>query len=314
MTAALSFRYVTVRFGTAFALNRVSFDVDEGSITALLGPNGSGKSTSLAVAAGILEPGDGLSPSADAREYARRIGYVPQTPGLYDELSAIENLRFFGRLQGLRGTSLNDAVSHTLKLARLTDVGRNNVGTFSGGMKQRLSLAVALIHRPKLLLLDEPTTGLDPASRESFFADLHRLRDDGRTILVSTHHIDEIEPLCDRMIVLDRGRLTALGTPAELLNRSASGRAVLYGQVIHRLSAVQILRLNEQLNPECDLEVVGRRVRLSAPDPAALGHALAAVLSEGVTFHSYRTAPNRGDTLRIPDDADRPNPLSRRAA
>lgn len=303
MTAALSLRYLRVRFGGSLAVDGVSLDVAAGEIVALLGPNGSGKSTTLAVAAGLLDAeqgsafASGIARSADPDRYARQIGFVPQEPALYDELTATDNLAFFGRLYGLTGRLLQEAIAAALTRTKLTERARSLVGTFSGGMKQRLNLAVALLHDPPVLLLDEPTAALDPASRDALYADLQTLRDAGRAILLTTHHLDEVETGCDRVAVLHRGQLIALGTPAELARPVSGGRAVLYAHLRDRLPRGAELELQERLGSDAEIEITGRRVRIAARTPDDLGLALAEVLAAGVPLESVRTPPSRLETL-----------------
>src|SRR5581483_5420907 len=235
MPVALSLRAVRVRYGDTPALDGVSLEVGRGEVVGLLGPNGSGKSTTLLAAAGVLDPAegtvtvDGVRRQDDPAGFAMKVGLVPQDCALYDELTAAENLRFVGRLYGLGGRDLRRRVNRALGRARLADRGAHRVGTLSGGMRQRVNLAAALLHDPPVLLLDEPTAGLDPASRDALLADLSRLRDDGHAVLFSTHQLDEAETACDRVAVLDRGRLVACGRPCELHGGSAA--AVLYGRL-----------------------------------------------------------------------------------
>jgi ABC-2 type transport system ATP-binding protein len=156
-------------------------------------------------------------------------------------------------------------------------------------MKQRLNLAVALIHDPPVLLLDEPTAALDPASRDALFADLSRLRDDGHAVLLSTHHLDEAELGCDRVAVLDRGKLVACGSPTELLRGRGADRPVVYGHLRVRPPKYLVRALRQRLGPGVELEITGRRVRLSAASGEDLGRALAALLAEGLELDTYRT-------------------------
>ncbi|MGL6097214.1 MAG: ABC transporter ATP-binding protein, partial [Fimbriiglobus sp.] len=208
MTVALALDAVSVRYGPTLAVDGLTLHVNRGEIVGLLGPNGSGKSSTIAAAAGVLDPAagtvtvDGIARHRNPNGYARRVGLVPQEPALYDELSAVANLRFFGRLYGMSGENLRKRADLALARARLQDRADDRVSTFSGGMKQRLNLACALLHDPAVLLLDEPTAALDPASRDSLFAALHELRDAGHAVLLSTHHLDEAEYGCDRIAVL----------------------------------------------------------------------------------------------------------------
>jgi ABC-2 type transport system ATP-binding protein len=297
MPAALSLQDVRVRFGKVSALDGVSLDVARGEIVGLVGPNGSGKSTTLAVSAGILDPAsgivtvEGIRREHDPYGFAGRVGLVPQDCALYDELSAADNLAFFGQLYGIGGRDLRRRVARVLSRVRMTDRARHRVGTLSGGMKQRINLAAALLHDPPVLLLDEPTAALDPAARDALFADLFRLRDDGHAVLISTHHLDEAELGCDRVAVLDRGRLVAVGKPRDLFRRRGSERAVLYGQLRSALPKFLERSLRKRLGPTVEFDVTGRRLRLAAADSESLGRALSLVLAEGVDVDSFRTPP-----------------------
>jgi ABC-2 type transport system ATP-binding protein len=300
---ALSLSNVRVRYGDHLALDRLSLDVDRGEIVALLGPNGSGKSTTLAVAAGILDPVEGTASAggirrqADPAGYAAQVGLVPQEPAVYDELTAEANLLFFGRLYGLGGYDLRCRVAVALDKMRLTDRARQRVCTYSGGMKQRVNLAAALLHDPPLLLLDEPTASLDPKSRDALFADLHRLRDAGHAVLLTTHHLDEAETGCDRIVVLDRGRVAADGKPSDLVRYHATGRAVLYGHLREPLPHFFVKGLRRRLGSAVEVEVTGRRLRLAADTQEDLGRALALVLTDGIVLDTFRTPPGRLESL-----------------
>ena len=295
LPVALSLVDVTARYGARVAVDGVSLDVRRGEIVGLLGPNGSGKSTTLAVAAGVLDPAtgtvtvEGRTRAADPAAFALRVGLVPQEPAVYDELTATDNLTFFGRLYGLAGTDLRRRAARALSRVKLTDRAGHRVSTFSGGMKQRLNLAAALLHDPPVLLLDEPTASLDPATRDALFADLTRFRDDGHAILLTTHHMDEAEGGCDRVAVLDGGRLVACGVPSELLRARPADRAVLYGHLRTRPPKYLERAIRRRLAPYAELEITGRRLRLSAATSEDLGHALATLLAEGIELEAYRT-------------------------
>lgn len=295
LPVALSLVDVTVRYGNRVALDRVSLDVRRGEIVGLLGPNGSGKSTTLAVAAGVRDQAsgtvtvEGRTRTADPIAYAQRVGLVPQEPAVYDELTASDNLVFFGRLYGLSGPDLRRRVVRALSRVKLSDRASHRVSTFSGGMKQRLNLAAALLHDPPVLLLDEPTAALDPAGRDSLFADLTRFRDDGHAILLTTHHVDEAEGGCDRIAVLDAGRLVACGSPSALLRPKLNDRAVLYGHLRTRPPKFLERAIRRRLASSARLEITGRRLRLSAETSEELGRALATILAEGVELEAYRT-------------------------
>jgi len=302
-SAAFQCDEIQVRYGLKLAVDGLSLHVMHGEILGLLGPNGSGKSSTLAVAAGILDPIagtvriEGLSRKDHPLEYARRVGLVPQEPALYDELSAEANLQFFGKLYQLRGDHLSDRVDWCLDMARLTERRRDRVETFSGGMKQRLNLACALLHRPTVLLLDEPTAALDPSSRDALFGTLNELREQGHAIILTTHHLDEAEHGCDRIAVLDKGKLIASGKPADLARNTVGGRAILYAHLRERLPSFFLKSLRRRIGKDVELEVTGRRMRLSAVSQMRLGQALAVVLADGVILETFRTPPGRLEAL-----------------
>jgi ABC-2 type transport system ATP-binding protein len=219
----LTFRNVTKRFGSITALDDVSLEIAPGEFFGLLGPNGAGKTTLMSLAAGLRTPEAGTvaldgRPVASGASAARRVlGLVPQTIALFPELTADENLRIFGELQGLRGDELRTRIDEAFTAAQLTDRRRSLVKTFSGGMQRRLNLVAALLHRPKLLLCDEPTVGVDPQSRNAIFEHLQQLNRAGVTIVYSTHYMEEAERLCSRIGIIDHGKILALGTLDELL-------------------------------------------------------------------------------------------------
>ena len=221
----LSLQSVTKRFGSITALNEVSLEIADGEFLGLLGPNGAGKSTLMSLVAGLRAPDSGsltldgraLTTSDPAGRTA--LGLVPQHIALYVDLSAEQNLHIFGSLYGLGGAELRARVNHALDAVQLADRRRDQVKNFSGGMQRRLNLAAALLHRPKLLLCDEPTVGVDPQSRNAIFEYLEQLNRDGLTIIYSTHYMEEATRLCSRIAIIDHGKIHALGTLDELLTQ-----------------------------------------------------------------------------------------------
>ena len=209
-------------FGTLVAVDDVSFRLEPGRILGLLGPNGAGKTTTVSIVAGLLTPdrGDvrigGQRLSGDTDPLKRRIGLVPQDLALYDELTAFDNLRFFGSLYGLAREELERAIRTALDIVGLAERARDRVKTFSGGMKRRLNLAAGLLHDPDILLLDEPTVGIDPQSRNAIFDNLDALRRQGKALLYTTHYMEEAERLADRIVIIDHGRVIANDTLAGL--------------------------------------------------------------------------------------------------
>ena len=216
------------------AVRAASLQCRRGEILGLLGPNGAGKTTLLACIAGLLGgftgtmtfAGAAFRPAGDAAMRSR-LGLVPQELALYDDLTARENLAFFARFQGLDAAATATAVARGLELAGLVDRQNDRVKTFSGGMKRRLNLAIGDLHGPELLLLDEPTVGVDPQSRNHLFESLRTLRSAGRTLIYTSHQMDEVQRLCDRVAVMHEGRVVASGTTAELAARAGTPDANL---------------------------------------------------------------------------------------
>ena len=221
----LTITHATKRYGALTALDGISLDIARGEFFGLLGPNGAGKSTLMSLIAGLRAPDSGTltldgKPITSADPSTRlRLGLVPQHLALYPELTADENLRIFGELHGLRGADLRARIDASLEAVQLTDRRRDPVKKFSGGMQRRLNLVAALLHRPTLLLCDEPTVGVDPQSRNAIFEYLERLNREGLTIIYSTHYMEEATRLCSRIGIIDHGKLHALGTLDELLTR-----------------------------------------------------------------------------------------------
>jgi ABC-2 type transport system ATP-binding protein len=210
-------------YATTTAVDGLSLTVARGEVLGLLGPNGAGKSTTVHLSVGLLAPDSGrvvIDGAGDPRDPAvrTRLGVAPQALALYDQLTGEENLRFFGKVYGLAGTTLDDRVRWSLEFVGLTDRRKDRVGAYSGGMKRRLNLASALVHDPELILLDEPTVGVDPQSRNQIFDNILALKTLGRTLIYTTHYMEEAERLCDRVAIVDKGRLLALGPVAQLLS------------------------------------------------------------------------------------------------
>jgi ABC-2 type transport system ATP-binding protein len=224
--AAVELEAVVKTFGPVRALDGITFRVAPGETFGLIGPNGSGKTTVLRLLLGLGRPTSGtvrvLGHAMPTDRVSGQMGYMPQASALYPDLSAREHLGFFGNLYGLRGRRLRGRIVETLALVELTDRAASPVQTLSGGMRQRLSLACALIHQPRLLVLDEPTVGIDPELRQAFWEYFGQLNQQGVTILVSTHHLDEAAR-CQRVALLRFGRLLAVDTPAAL--RRTAGAA-----------------------------------------------------------------------------------------
>lgn len=221
---AIELARVTKRYGDVTAVDSLSFEVATGEIFGLLGPNGSGKTTTVNMISGLLQPSAGAirvlgHDIADARRIRARLGAVPQETALYEELSAEANLRFHADLFDMPRSQIQARVDAVLDLVQLADRRRSRVSTFSGGMKRRLALARALVHEPDLFHLDEPTLGVDVQSRRALWDHILDLKSSGKTVLISTNYLEEANALCDRLAIIDRGKLVALDAPANLKRR-----------------------------------------------------------------------------------------------
>ena len=216
-------------FGDRVAVDGVSLTIARGETYGLLGPNGAGKTTTISMACGLLRPDAGevtvaghpMGPEATTAKAA--IGLVPQDVALYEDLSCLDNLRFFGKLQGLSGKELATRVDEVLHVVGLADRARDRVGDYSGGMKRRANIAAGLLHRPQLLVLDEPTVGVDPQSRNAILESVEALGAEGLSVLYTTHYMEEAERLCDRVGIIDEGRIVAEGTRRELVSQVGEG-------------------------------------------------------------------------------------------
>jgi ABC-2 type transport system ATP-binding protein len=222
-TPVIEVEDVRKHYGPTVALGGVSLAIEPGELFGLLGPNGAGKTTLMSVLAGLTDPDAGTvrlfgKPFSVAdRDLRRLVGLATQDLAVYPELTARENLTFFGKLYGLNGADLRDRVGEMLDAVGLTDRADDRAGTFSGGMKRRLNLAVAVVHRPQVLLLDEPTTGVDPQSRNHIFERVKALNAAGLTVVYTSHYMEEVQTLCTRIAILDGGELRACDTLPNLL-------------------------------------------------------------------------------------------------
>jgi ABC-2 type transport system ATP-binding protein len=210
-------------FGEIKAVQGVSFDVEPGEIFGLLGPNGAGKTTTISMLATLLRPDEGdasimgHSLRHDPMAVKSVLGVVPQEIALYEDLSARENLTFWGKMYGLRGTGLRQRVNEVLELIGLSDRANGRVSTFSGGMKRRVNIGVALLHKPEVIYMDEPTAGIDPQSRRNILDSVVTLKDQGMTVLYTTHYMEEAQELCNHIAIMDHGQIIACGTHEELV-------------------------------------------------------------------------------------------------
>jgi ABC-2 type transport system ATP-binding protein len=258
------------RFGAFTAVDEVSFSVRRGEIMGFLGPNGAGKSTLIRMLCGLLRPTAGRAEVAgvdvarNPEKVRANIGYMSQKFSLYNDLSVVENLRFFGGIYGVKGHRLTQRVQFAIEMAGLAGRGDALVANLSGGWKQRLALGCAVLHQPPILFLDEPTSGVDPTSRRRFWDLIYSLAEEGVTILVTTHYMDEAE-YCNRIALINQGRLVAMGSPSELKGGAIQGRLLL----VECDDAGPLLEALETAPGVRDVAPFGSSLHLLVDDPAA---------------------------------------------
>ncbi len=218
----LEVKKLVKRYGSKLAVSDVSFKVEKGEIYGLLGPNGAGKSSTINIITGLIRKDSGqvliggLDLDRELTKAKYLLGIVPQDLAIYNDLNALQNVKFFGSLYGLSGSALQKQALETLAFVGLSDKAKDKVKTFSGGMKRRLNIACGLVHRPQLLILDEPTVGIDPQSRNHIMEAILQLNREGMTILYTTHYMEEAEQLCSRIAIMDAGQIVAQGNLQEL--------------------------------------------------------------------------------------------------
>ena len=301
MSVAIRVRELTRRFGRKVAVDHISMEIPSGKIYGFLGPNGSGKSTTLRMICGLLRPsaGDALVLGLDVARHAEairlKLGYMPQRFSLWDDLSVFENLRFMSQIYGLGPQLSQQRIAARLSDYRLVEIQQQRAATLSGGQRQRLALAAATLHEPELLLLDEPTSAVDPQSRRDFWERLFALANAGTTILVSTHYMDEAER-CHRLAILAEGRLVAEGAPRKLMQDIAAEVFEIDGD---NISAAQTaLRLLPWVQGVAQLgtrlHVLARR---GSVDPVAQITSLLA--REGIAAQVVRTPANLEDVFVV---------------
>jgi ABC-2 type transport system ATP-binding protein len=294
---AIRARGLTRRFGSFVAVDRIDMDVPRASVTGFLGPNGSGKTTTLRMLCGLLTPSEGrievlgLSIPREAEALKLRIGYMTQKFSLYEDLTVLENLKFIAAVQGFGPRDAKARIEELLSEYRMEPRRNQLAGTMSGGQKQRLALACCVLHRPELLLLDEPTSAVDPESRREFWDHLFGLADAGTTLLVSTHFMDEAER-CHRLAILDRGRLVAQGTPPEL--RQGIPERVLAVDGERPREAQVVLR---RLPGAVAVAQIGTRLRVLAERELDAGALERALREAGLEARVTEVAPDLEDVF-----------------
>lgn len=277
-------------FGDRTAVNDVGFSIDSEETYGLLGPNGAGKTTSISMICGILKR-DGGEVLVDGEPLTTRsvgpkgkVGFVPQDLAIYPDLSARENLVFFGKLYGVRGDASKKRVDEVLEIVGLTDRADDQTKEFSGGMKRRLNIGIGLLHKPRLLILDEPTVGVDPQSRNAILDSVEHLSEQGMAVLYTTHYMEEAERLCDRVGIIDEGEIKAEGTRRELVKIVGSNDKVTLEASGNILGAVEEV---SKISGVVDASAADGHISVIADDAsAALGEIMAVVAASGASVRN----------------------------
>jgi ABC-2 type transport system ATP-binding protein len=285
-TPSVEVEHLTKRFGTFVAVDDISFTAHQSEIFGFLGPNGSGKSTTIRILCGLLRPSSGrarvagIDVAADPEAVRQHIGYMSQKFSLYNDLRVAENLRFFAGLYSVPRKELPDRVAWALRMAGLEGRGNAPTSSLPVGWKQRLALGCAVLHRPPIVFLDEPTSGVDPVSRRQFWDLIHQMVSEGVTVFVTTHYMDEAE-YCNRLALLDAGRIVAMGTPTELKGRHMKGQLLVV---------------------ECEPLGAAIESLRSAPgilDAAVFGSSLHVVVTDATTAIPFIQETLRGKGFRV---------------
>ncbi len=269
---------VIKRYGAQLAADNVSFNVEKGEILGLLGPNGAGKTTAIHIMCGLTAADSGKvylfgkEYSSNEMDIKKRLGLVPQNIVLFESLTAAENLEYFGRLYGITGGRLKENVEYALKMVGLSDIGKKLPRKFSGGMKRRLNIAAAIVHRPELLIMDEPTVGIDPQSRNHILGFVKEYAESGATVIYTSHYMEEVERLCSRIIIMDEGHIIASDTIDGLIKSTMFEESMVIEVknpspvLLDKIKAVSGVRA---------LELTGRRIRIvSSPNAGNIARIL----------------------------------------
>ncbi|MCX8132201.1 MAG: ABC transporter ATP-binding protein [Clostridia bacterium] len=246
--ALIMIKDLVKRYGNYLAVDNINLTIEEGEIFGLLGPNGAGKSTTIKMMMGLLKPNSGeisinrMDIRKESLEVRRILGLVPQDIAVYEDISAKENIEYFGKLYGIRGRLLKDRVDEALEFCGLTDKRKEKPKKFSGGMKRRLNIACAIVHQPKIIIMDEPTVGIDPQSRNHILESVKELNKRGSTIIYTSHYMEEVESLCDRVGIIDHGKLIACGVKNELKKQVASDELIAIEATDIRFNPIEELK------------------------------------------------------------------------
>nr|WP_147533361.1 ABC transporter ATP-binding protein [Bacillus marasmi] len=289
----LTVRNLQKSFGDMAAVKDVTFSVEKGEAYGLLGPNGAGKSTIINMITGLFLPTSGrihlndIDVIKNPKQAQKSIGVVPQDIALYQDMSAKENLKFWGRMYGLSGKALNDSVEEVLEIIGLTDRSKGKVNTFSGGMKRRVNIGAAILHKPELLIMDEPTVGIDPQSRNHILETIKTLNSQGMTIIYTSHYMEEVEYLCQRIGIIDHGELIASGTMPELRETIGDRSRIILSYDGELPEAAKLQHELAGIFPEKDITILDQKLTVFHKEPQlVLTDFIKAATSTGAKINS----------------------------
>ncbi len=286
MRHLLEVKQVVKNYGEKQVLKKISFEVEKGDSFGFLGPNGAGKSTLISIITGLYQPTEGKvlieghDMSKQQKKAQQMIGIVPQEIALYLHMTAKENLTFWGRMYGLKGQLLKTRVEETLELIGLEERANDKVKVFSGGMKRRVNIGCAILHKPKILIMDEPTVGIDPQSRNHILETVKRLNLEGMTIVYTSHYMEEVEYLCDKIGIIDQGSIIALGTIAELSKLVEEQREVILTIKNNKKEIEKVCKYIQESYPSKDFTVDGQKIKISDQKPQEFISQLIQVLTD----------------------------------
>ena len=259
----LEIKKLSRQFGNFKAVDNINLEVKQGEIYGLLGPNGAGKSTTINMICGLLTPTNGEililneKITKNSKEVKKKIGIVPQDIAIYEDLTAYENVMFFGSIYGLKGKDLKEKAMRALEFVGLADRKKDFPSKFSGGMKRRLNIACALVHEPKLVIMDEPTVGIDPQSRNHILESIKKLNKNGTTIVYTSHYMEEVEAICSKIAIIDKGRVIAEGTKEELKeNFSQFNKLILKLSKLENIDIEELRKINGVNNIKLNKDIL----------------------------------------------------------
>lgn len=287
---AIELRNLVKRYGGSLAVDNISLKIEKGEIFGLLGPNGAGKSTTIKMIIGLLKPDrgeiyvKGMDIRKDSLAVKRILGLVPQDIAIYDGITARENVEFFGKLYGLRGENLKKGADEALEFTGLKDKEKEKPKKFSGGMKRRLNIACAIVHQPEIIIMDEPTVGIDAQSRNHILASVKELNKRGATIIYTSHYMEEVETIANRVGIIDYGKLIALGTKDELKKQLSTDEKILIEAVNIRFNPVDEIK---KLNGITNVSLKGNKIEILTPNAQQVLQDILFILSkENVTVRN----------------------------